>query len=435
MSMQLDVRVNIERYMSRKLDVVMRVDADTQPPPFRFELLLSRPGVRMDDLQVVDGNGQEVDYSTSGGEITFVSRKFELSYSVAVDHSDCVGVDRETEFNFPFINENETYFSTGLFPFPVNLHNSEQNIELVFHIDGVSADWHVFSSLDAGELTAAKLDNFFWYANSERKPQRIQLQGCEKQVYVQVLTQRGKKIPISADEFSDFLTQYLNWLENNIAPYRQLADIHCLILQAPPNYLEMTGNTSFATGENVMNGIMAYGPDDPISYQMLGSPTYRDYLFEGIAHEIMHFYTTTAVQGKYKSVLYPDLNCPPAHARLIGESMNLYCVYQFVGEYVGDSLRLQNQLKSHLERAGKSARRNGLLDAFILDQYLIKQGCSLMKLFSAMIELKQKESEPYLSGEFIFEALREKMGIEASSEIKKLILGAGLPDYNSVIKF
>ena len=58
-----------------------------------------------------------------------------------------------------------------------------------------------------------------------------------------------------------------------------------------------------------------------------------------------------------------------------------------------------------------------------------------MKLFSAMIELKQKESEPYLSGEFIFEALREKMGIEASSEIKKLILGAGLPDYNSVIKF
>jgi hypothetical protein len=432
--MQLDVRVNVERYLSRKLDVVMRVDADTELPPFRFELLLSRPGVRLEGLQIRDLKGQFVDYSVDDGEIKFTSQYFEILYSVIVDYSDCVGVDRETEFNFPFVNENEIYFGTGFFPFPLNPHDSGQDIGLSFCVDNIPADWHVFSSLDAGELTSIKLDNFFWYANSKRKPQRIPLQGREKQVYFQILIQRGKEIPISAEEFSEFLAQYLNWLENNIAPYRQLTEINCLILQAPSNFKELTWNTSFATGENVINGIMAYGPDDPANYQMLGSPTYRDYLYEGIAHEIMHFYTTTAVQGKYKSVLYPDSNCPPAHARLIGESMNLYYVYQFVGDYLGDPSRLQNQLRSHLERAGKSARRNGLLDASILDQYLMQKGVSLLALFSAMVKLKQNETGPYLSGEFIFETLREKMGIEVSSEVKEFILGSEIPDYNSIIK-
>jgi len=420
--------------MSHKLGVIMRVMDDVELPSFRFEWLLSHPGVRMEDLQVRDGNGQAVNYSVNGGEIEFTSRQLEISYSVVVGYSDCVGVDRETEFNFPFVNEHEIYFSTGLFPFPLNLHNPDANIELAFHVDGVPDGWQMFSSFDAGELTTNKLDNFFWYTNSKQKPQQINIQGQENQIHFQVLTQRGKHIPISADEFSKFLTQYLNWLESNIAPYCQLAEVNCLILQAPSDFKELTQNTSFATGENVINGIMAYGPDDPDNYKMLGSATYRDYLFEGIAHEIMHFYTTTAIQGKYKSVLYPGSDCPPAHARLIGESMNLYCAYQFVGEYLEDPLRLQSQLKFHLGRAGKTTRRNSLLDAYILDQYLEGKGSSLLALFSAMIRWKQAEPGPYSSGAFIFEALSDRLKIELSSEIEELILGAAIPDYNSIIQ-
>ena len=435
MTLRLDASVYVEHYPSRELDIVFRVDSDTEIPLFRFELLLSRPGVRLENLKVVDTNGENVKHYPHDGKIEFEAMQFEISYCVVVDHSDCVGVDRETEFIFPFINENEVFFGTGLFPFPVNLHEPDADIELSFNVDGVSADWQMFSSLDVGRLAAAKLDNFFWYANADRALQQIFLDGGQGPIRFQLLVQREKTIPISSGEFNEFLSRFISWVESNIAPYRQLADINCLILQAPPDYLNMTESTSFATGENVINGIAAYGPDDPDNYQKLGCETYRDYLLEGIAHEFMHCFTTTAIQGKYKSILYPSPGCPPAHARFIGESMNLYCIYQFIGEYMGDPFRLQDHLKFHLGWVKNSKRRSGLLDAYLFDQFLVENGSSLLSLFSAMVKRKQEEPGPYTSGEFILETLREKMNIEDLSDVAELILGVATPDYNSIIRF
>ena len=435
MTLHLDASVYVECHPSRKLNIVIRVDSDTELPLFRFELLLSRPGVRLDNLQVGDTNGNNVKHYPHGGAIEFAVKQFEISYCVVVDHSDCVGVDRETEFIFPFINEHEVFFGTGLFPFPVNLHEPDADVEFSFNVEGVSADWHIYSSLDVGRLAAAKLDNFFWYANADRAPQQIFLDEGQEPIRFQLLVQRDKNIPISSGEFGEFLSRYTSWVECNITPYRQLADINCLILQAPPDYLNMTENTSFATGENVINGIAAYGPDDPDNYQKLGCETYRDYLLEGIAHEIMHYFTTTAIQGKYKSILYPSPDCPPAHARFIGESMNLYCIYQFIGEYMGDPFRLQDHLKFHLGWVQKSKRRSGLLDAYLFDQFLIENGRSLLSLFSAMVKRKQEEPGPYTSGEFILETLHEKMKIEVLSDVAELILGDATPDYNSIIQF
>lgn len=435
MPIKLDISVDIGNFLSRTLDVVIRVDSDISLPPFRFELLVFRPNIHLKNLQIMDFQGQVVDYFVVGGEITFASRKFEILYSVVVDYSECVGVDRATEFNFPFINDSEIFFSTGLFPFPEYLHSVDREIRLTFHVNGKPANWQVFSSLDIGKLTVTKLDNFFWYAAPELNPSLFILRGRETIIRFHILSQPGKEIPISFEEFSEFLSQYLNWIEKNVAPYRQLADINCLILQAPPNYEQLTQNTSFATGENVINGIIAYGPDDPAAYQILGSATYRDYLFEGIAHEIMHLYTTTSVQGRHKSVLYPANDCPPAHARLIGESLNLYFVYQFVGEYLQDSMRLKNRLKFHLNQALKSGRRNGLLDLYLLDQSLKDKGSSLLNLFSALIKWKQAFPGPFSSVEIIFEALRERLGVEVSNEIEDLVLGPSTPDYNMLVHF
>ncbi|HSM72333.1 MAG TPA: hypothetical protein VK851_12385 [Anaerolineales bacterium] len=434
MPTRLWLSIDVGGYLLRRLDVTMRVDSDRLPSAFRFELLIPRPGVRLEDFQVLDGDGQSVDFSMEDGQLVVPERKFEISYSVSVDYHDCVGVDRETEFNFPFMSNAEIYFSTGLFPYPTDLHSSNDEMKLDFQVVGLSAGWHSFSNLDVGGLKAAKLDNFFWYAAPELEPVKVDIKGSEKMICFQVLSQRGKQFPISADELSDFLEQYLTWLEKNIGPYRQLAEINILLLQAPPNYQELARNTTFATGENMINGILAYGPDSIADYRKLGCASYRDYLFEGLAHEVMHFYTTTAVQGQYKSVLYPTLNCDPVHARLIGESLNMYFIYQFVGEYLQNPIRLKNQLKFHLERALKLGRRDGLLDLYLFERWLKDKGSSLMGLFHALIKQKQAFPGPYSSGTILFEALREKMGIDASAEIEDLVLGRSVPDYNSSIQ-
>jgi hypothetical protein len=167
---------------------------------------------------------------------------------------------------------------------------------------------------------------------------------------------------------------------------------------------------------------------------MLNSASYRDYLFEGLAHEVMHFYTTTAAQGKYKSVLYPAPDCPPAQASLLGEALNLYFAYQFVGDYFQTPDLLRRHLVFGLERHRKTGRRNGLLDLFWLDQELGGLNTSLLALFRELILWKQQAPGPYRSGEILFETLSRRMNIHATPEMKETVLGQNVPDYNTLLQ-
>jgi len=411
----------------------MEISSHDHLPPFRFELLLPRPGIHLNDLKIMDELGNAVEFSSDNGVVTFPGKNVQISYGVTVDYSDCVGVDRDTEFNYPFINDFEIYLSTGLFPFPLELHNIE-TISFGFDVAGLPDGWQVYSSFISGGASPYKLDNFFWYATTDLDQAPFKIMGIDKSVDFVVAVQKNKTVPITKREFLEFIKGAFSWMEENIGPYKQLDQINILILQAPANYMEITNATTFATGENVMNGILAYGPDDPSGYQMLGCGSYREYLLQGLFHEIMHTYTTTAIQGKHKSVLYPSKECPPEHAGLMGESLNLYFVYRYLGDIFGDENYFVTQLESHLARAKRMGRRNGLLDLYLFDKFLVKQGASLLDLFRVLVNIKQSKPGPYASGKILVETAIDHFGIEVPGGVEKKLLGEAVPEYGSIFE-
>ena len=169
---------------------------------------------------------------------------------------------------------------------------------------------------------------------------------------------------------------------------------HCLLLQASDNFEQLAHGRSFATGENVLNGIAIYSPTSPAYLQRLfGHGNYVHFLFEGLTHELMHVYTTKAWQGKFKSRLYPAVECPALHARMIGGDLNVYFCLQglylflekpeaFLPETVGQALSKYLQTR----------QRNPLLDLFLFDIALRHNKRTLLQVFGALVEAQQIET-------------------------------------------
>jgi hypothetical protein len=412
--MQLDVTVSLQHYRERRLKFTLVWTPD-HPGTVRFDLPpLDHPFVQVSDLRV-EADGAPIHARRRETQFSFdAAAPVTIRYSLATPFVDCMGADRHIDLILPFVNADEVFFGTGAVAYPSNLPQIAADLRVTFQLVDVPDGWDAFSSMITGGAHPAKLDGFFCYCSRRQAPEVTVFEGKEKRVMFRWRTQHGKTFE-DLPFLMDGSRRWLEWLEANLAPYSGLDQIDVLLLRAPQDYQQETDGRAFATGENVLNGIVAYGSDGRLDCEQWGYSSYRGFLIGGLLHEIMHFYTSSVWSAAYKSILYPAPTCPRADQRLIGEVLNLYFSEQYARVLMGEPPAPPP------ERRASTGRTAPLALLSMLDRTLIARGSSLRALFAAMLERKRHERSPYPSAAWMFDVLRDDLGIDAP-EVRALVV-------------
>lgn len=412
-SMHIDISVDISRYPQGVLGVRADVRADPGEHAFTLGVLTVGNGISVTSWRVAGGESR-----VEGPLVRVAGASFSLDYDVAVRHGVCLGSDIEADLLYPFLNPHEVFFGTGLLPIPREACTAE------FRLTGLPAGWSEFSSLAPGGMHADKLSAFFCYCAPCAAPAEHVWRGRAQEVKFRVLTQRGVRLPVPAGELFGFVDGYMNWLERSLAPYSRAAEINFLMLRAPADFQALAGGRTFASGENVLNGIACYAPDDArYLREFFGFSTYEQYLYEGLAHELMHFYTSPALEAREKTVLYPAPDCPAYAANLLGEALNNYFYSGYVARHVPSaSGSFDNWLSRARARREKTGARQPFLDLQELDEYLRANGASLLDLFRELILSRLTDRRPYGSAAILFETMRSKLRLEPPEALEKAIM-------------
>jgi len=411
--MNLDISVDIGGYAQGRVRVRVDVRASEGEHVFALDALAAGPGVAVTGWQVAGGKS-----SLDGRLARVTGAEFVITYDVEIAHKVCLGSGKDTDLVYPFLNANEVFFGTGLLPVP------QEPCTAAFRLAGLPAGWSEFSSLTPGGMHADKLSAFFCYCAPGAAPAEHAWRGREQEVKLRILKQRGASLPAPEQALFDFFDGYMGWLEESLAPYRRAGEINFLVLQAPSDFSVLSGGRSFATGENMLNGIACYAPADAEYLRnYFGFSSYEQYLYEGLAHELMHFYTSAALEAREKTVLYPAPGCPDYAARLLGEALNNYFYSGYVSRQVPAARGShENWLSRARARAAKTGGRQPFLDLLELDEYLRAKGASLLALFREMVLLRLNDRRPYESAAFLFETMRSRLRLAPPEALEKAVL-------------
>lgn len=446
--MRLEYTVSLREYKQRAFHVRMTCTPHKAGTGRLVLPLIGHPFLRVETYMLSHGRAAEPVEAIDNGFSLSLSPGDEitLTYRVVTPFTECMGADSEADVMLPFISDHEAFFGTGMLAYFEPLQDLEVDMAISFEAVDLPSGWREFTSMTTGGAHPAKLDGFFWYASRSPQQQDTAIRSENGDIALRLVLQKTKNfIPVRIPGFADQLMdsalialarRWVGWLEQYLAPYSGLRDLDMLILRAPDDYNRQTNGRAFATGENVMNGIVAYAPESDDHAMRYGYKDYGTFLASGVLHEIMHGYTTTSWQGRYKSVLYPSPQCPREHQRLLGESLNLYFSDQFLywvidrpGEHPGPFL-LSQSFREKISARAAAGKRDQLVDLFLFDYGLRIKGSSLMTLFGAMIKRKQAEHPraPYQSADFLIETMRDVLRIHAP-ELEPLIIGSNMPDY------
>lgn len=409
--MRLDITVSLEKYAAGLLGVQLRGSGIAGRRYFKLAALTPGTGITAPRWRLSCGQPQGEDFSVDGPD-------FALEYELAVPHKVCLGSDKRADLLYPFMNDGEVFFGTGCLPV------TEEDCEVSLRLAGLPPGWSEFSSLAPGGMSAEKLRGFFCYCSGGQAPAEHVFRGAAQETKLRVLAQRGKELPMGAGELFSFFDGYMGWLEGSLAPYRRAPEINYLVLQAPPDFEALAGSRSFATGENVLNGVACYAPPgDGYIRERFGYRSYAHFLYEGLAHELTHFYTSGVCGVPSKTVLYPAPDCPGYASRLIAEALNLYFCTQYVSEHVPEG---RGSFDAWIERCrgrlSATGARQPLLDLLELDSWLQGRGSGLLALFREMVLLRLDDRRPYASAAFLFDTLRSRLGVEPPAALEAQIL-------------
>jgi hypothetical protein len=432
----LSITLNLADYLQNLAHITVTCQSQHSPHQFQFEALSIDKGLRVLDLQITNPANQPISFTTAANLIHIPASDFHITYTVQTEYAVCVGADMDVELVYPFMNVDEIFLGSGIIAHPSPLRDLETDIQVTLNIENLPSNWNLISNFIGDSISPATLDGFFLYAAPQLALSFHTYNGHHQSVTFRFASQYAKSIPITTQELWQFIDTCLNWMEAHLAPYQQVPEINILILQAPADFQSIAQRPTFATGENVLNGIITYGPDNPSYFQRLfGYTDYKTFLLDGIAHELMHTYTTTSWQGKYKAVLVPTADCPPSHARLLGEALNLYFHRQILYRYMDGSTDrfFTETLTQTLNRQRQRPRKDSLLDLFLFDAHLRGNNSSLLVLLSAMLKQKQQTPTPYESAAWLFDILRDQLGITASNTARDLLLADEIPDYLTLL--
>ena len=432
--MQMKIIVDLSRYDSNILDFNIEYQTSAKQTELTLSALGVGNGIDVLDLKAVDDLGSALTLEIEQNNIVVKAQHFFLTYAIHTTYTQCVGADKKNYFTYPFINSKEVFWGTGVVAYPQALPDIAADARSSFQINNLPAGWKLFSNIAPGEIHPATLEGHFVYCSPDQDPYTFVYQGMQGDIAFHWLVQSGKTCPIQPDELQDFVGSNIQWLERHLAPMRTNS-INFLVLQAPSDFEQLANGQAFATGENVLNGIVTYAPQDPNYLRKFSAgENYREFLLEGLVHELMHFYTTTTWQGLFKSYLFPAENCHPIHARLLGEALNLYYCLQWLYRYLGKSEDfipevISRNLSTHL----KSNRRSSLLDVFLLDVALQRSNMSLLQVFSTLVNSQQTQPQPYQSVQVLLDAAIQ-LGWNPPLEYPDRLLDETVPQYFPIVE-
>lgn len=402
------------------------------PGPLVLEALTVGNGVTVTGVELEDEIARPQPITPHQNQLPLSLSSFRLRYTVQSQYRACVGADRQVYFTYPFANEDEFFIGAGILPYPANLSTLAHELTVQVELINLPGGWQTFSN---GPLNhPAKLDSFFLYAAPDLRPQQHTFAGQGHPITFHLLAPRGRELPLPFTDITTHLDNTLIWLEQNLAPYQQASEIFVLFLQAAADFETQTNRQAFATGENVLNGIVTYAPNDPTYLQRLfGQSDYVAFLRDGLAHELVHTYTTTAWQGKYKAVLFPAPDCPPQVQHLLGEALAGYIHRLYMRQQINPVTGLAfpdgftQDVAFAYEQQKKRGRNHPFLDLFLFDRALRQKGMTLLALVGVAMRERQLSREPYLSLDLLLR------GSEAGERGRDLLLPPTTPDYASLL--
>lgn len=431
--MRLAITVSLAKVNQKLLHITVEGQSLQDETTLLLEALADVPGIKVSNLQSQDGWGNPLICNLSEKKLTLPAKRFLVDYDLETTYTDCIGADRDVYLMYPFINDHEVFFGVGSVPVPTPLHEWVNDLQVQFQIKDVPAGWNVFSNGMQGQVEPTKLEGFFVYAAAGLTPEEHTYVAQKSLMVFNLVVQCSKTIPLHTYELWNMIDRFMVWIESSVAPYRGQQDINILILQAPDDFEQQIDGRTFATGENVPNGIIVYGPQNPAYlWKMFEHDNYAYFLEDGLAHELTHFYTTSSWTGRSKSVLYPSPTCPPEEARLIGEMLNQYCYNQFMYRENPNQF-LTYYLARALQKQQKHGGRSPILDLFLLDTYLRRQGHSVLALFGVMVWEKQRRPGPYESAQWMFNVMHDWLGLDVPQHLKGQLLGKEAPNYVALV--
>ncbi len=399
--------------------------------------LLAKTGVAVKELKAAGPGGKELRPKVSDDKIFTKAADFTLTYSLKISLKESVGTDNEAELLYPFLNASEIFLGSGALPFPENLPALAGSLRAELRLAGLPPGWGVFSSIPEGRVSPGSIDSFFIYCSKSQAPRSYTYNGLSGKTEFALLVQKGKTIPYRPAEIWKFTDQIMSTLEKSFGPYGGARRINILILQPPARFGSIMRNATFATGENVLGGVAIYTPKSPAYIRKkFGHGSYTYLLRDGLTHELTHYYSTTAWQGRFKSLLFPSSACPPLHKRLIGEIMTAYFHEGIIRCHAGGKPSfISGKIMPQLAAWRADSRKKPILDLFLLDQWLRSKGSSLTAAVTRMMNEYGRPHRPYRSGTSLLRAAEACCGgSPLPLYLSKAILTPYMPDYAAALK-
>lgn len=396
----------------------------------RLPVRLARVGVAVRGMRAADAAGKKLRLKTRGERLAVPARSFVLEYSLQISFKECAGTDRDIELLYPFLNGSELFLGSGALAYPENLRELAPRLKAGLRVKGLPAGWGLFSNMAEGPVSPAALDSFFLYF-SKRSPHAHAYRGLSGSTSFGLLVQAGKTIPLSAPEVWAWTDTVMASLEKYLSPYKGFRKLNILLLQCPADFERLSGGRTFAAGENVAGGIAVYTPKFPeYLKRRYGYDSYSYHLRDGLAHELTHFYSTGAWQGRCKSMLFAAESCPPRQRQLIGETLTAYLHNGVIRCRAGEKPSfISGKILPVLGGWAVKPGKRPLLDLFLLDLWLRAGGSSLAGAVRRLLREYGMKHRPYRSALALVRAAEACRSASLPASLKKTILTEYAPDY------
>lgn len=237
------------------------------------------------------------------------------------------------------------------------------------------------------------------------------------------------------DNLKDYLLNFLNYLQKNIGASLRQGRINFLLAPVSANYQELSNNSSFVSGCNMDNGVFVNGPDDSAFLQIFGHKKYIDFIYDGLTHELLHFYTTGSSSGN-KSYLFSSPNTSRIVKGVIGEGLNCYFHYQYFYKHYHHNLELffKDKIISPIKNSHGMMKNKFIYDWYLFDKYLERNfSINLIQLFKELIVNSREHGYlPYENYEFFLEVMKKKFNITPDSNYIDLLFKEVERDYKRI---